>query len=354
MKKFTTYLLIAVIAVVGLCFVGCGDKTYTDNQGLVYALSNGQYTVTSVNDLSITSVEIPEKIDGKPVTAIDAYVFYECASLKTVILPKSIKKIKHFAFQRCPIDSITLPENLKELGKGAFSYCRSLKEITLPNGVSELEGDTFSNCESLTKVTLSDGLVCIGVREFENCEALQSITLPQNVKTIGSWAFENCTMLSEIKLSSALTTIENRAFIGCSSLSRVTTEGGQSAYFSMPQSVTEIGYWAFQDCVSLTEVNIPDNVTTIKFGAFKGCTAVETIKFGNKVSKIEYDAFSGCSAIKNVYLPISLTEIEHGGCPLKYDAVAHYAGTEEQWDKIVIGNNNYLNNKSNVIFNVTI
>ena len=38
-------------------------------------------------------------------------------------------------------------------------------------------------------------------------------------------------------------------------------------------SVTSIGFEAFQECTSLTEIAIPDGVTSIGSNAFSGCTS---------------------------------------------------------------------------------
>lgn len=55
-----------------------------------------------------TSVAIPAKIEGVPVTAIGDYAFYECGKLSEV----------------------TLPDSLEGIGHGAFEGCTSLKSIT--------------------------------------------------------------------------------------------------------------------------------------------------------------------------------------------------------------------------------
>ena len=78
MKKALKYLLSAtVLAVVGFCFAGCGggEKTYEDEQGVVYSLKNNKYTVTSVKDKNATTFDIPESINGTPVTALASVVF---------------------------------------------------------------------------------------------------------------------------------------------------------------------------------------------------------------------------------------------------------------------------------------
>ena len=40
---------------------------------------------------------------------------------------------------------------------------------------------------------------------------------------------------------------------------------------TIPNSVTVIGYWAFEGCEGLTSIDIPNSVTEIGEGAFKNC-----------------------------------------------------------------------------------
>ena len=41
--------------------------------------------------------------------------------------------------------------------------------------------------------------------------------------------------------------------------------------YTIPNSVTTIGEYAFSDCDSLTNINIPNSVTTIRVHAFAFC-----------------------------------------------------------------------------------
>ena len=47
---------------------------------------------------------------------------------------------------------------------------------------------------------------------------------------------------------------------------------------TIPDSVTEIGFYAFGGCTSLTNITIPDSVTRISESAFEGCTYLQKIK----------------------------------------------------------------------------
>lgn len=96
-------------------------------------------------------------------------------------------------------------------------------------------------------------------------------------------------------------------FKGCTSLTSIT----------IPNSVTEIGYWAFQGCSALTSVTLSNSVREIKKETFKGCSSLSSVVVPNSVWKIEEEAFSGCSALESVTIPGSVWEIETGaflGC----------------------------------------
>ena len=64
----------------------------------------------------------------------------------------------------------------------------------------------------------------------------------------------------------SVTAIGEAAFVG-SHISKLT----------LPDSVTEIDWFAFSECLELTEIVIPSSVTLIGYGAFDGCSSDLTI-----------------------------------------------------------------------------
>jgi len=67
-------------------------------------------------------------------------------------------------------------------------------------------------------------------------------------------------------------------------------QGKKSNTYIIPDSVTTIEEWAFENCVNLKSITIPDNVTTIGAWAFSGCTSLDeetrasiTERFGEEV-----------------------------------------------------------------------
>ncbi len=60
-------------------------------------------------------------------------------------------------------------------------------------------------------------------------------------------------------------------------------------------SVTSIGYSAFEYCRGLTSIVIPDSVTSIGDRAFFYCTGLTSVTIGDSVTSIGYEAFEGCT-----------------------------------------------------------
>ena len=67
----------------------------------------------------------------------------------------------------------------------------------------------------------------------------------------------------------------------------------------IPDSVTSIGDFAFEDCKSLKSISIPDSVTSIGDGAFEGCRSLTIINIPDSVTSVGESAFSGCKALVN-------------------------------------------------------
>ena len=69
--------------------------------------------------------------------------------------------------------------------------------------------------------------------------------------------------------------------------------------YSISNSVTNIGKYAFFDCKSLTSINIPNSVTNIGDRAFSGCKSLININIPNSVTTIEKGAFGRCYNISS-------------------------------------------------------
>ena len=114
-------------------------------------LSSGDegYVVIGYED-GISSLVIPESIDGVPVVAIGERAFRDCSSLKgDVVLPKSIVAIEKEAFMNADglNGRIYFPQSLKVISDRAFYGCQSLQgDLIIPDSVETIGDEAFSYC----------------------------------------------------------------------------------------------------------------------------------------------------------------------------------------------------------------
>ena len=134
-----------------------------------------------------------------------------------------------------------------KIGNEVFKDCDKLQSVTIPDTVKEIGDSTFENCKSLEKINIPDSVNKIGKRSFVNCKALNSITLQNDITEIGDGAFCGCESLITAVIPNKVTKIAEGLFGNCKSLVNIT----------IPNGVTEIGDLAFAGCESLNSVIIP-------------------------------------------------------------------------------------------------
>ena len=117
-------------------------------------LSSGDegYVVIGYED-GISSLVIPESIDGVPVVAIGERAFRDCSTLKgDVVLPKSIVAIEKEAFMNADglNGRIYFPQSLKVISDRAFYGCQSLQgDLIIPDSVETIGDEAFSHCTGI-------------------------------------------------------------------------------------------------------------------------------------------------------------------------------------------------------------
>jgi hypothetical protein len=151
------------------------------------------------------------------------------------------------------ITAITLPQTLTKIGRGAFTYFRSLVSINIPDNVLSIGIMAFYDCFELTGVTIGDGVTSIGASAFGDCYGLTSIVIPDGVTTIGDYAFDLCTGLISIVIPESVTAIGYNAFRSCANLDTVTFTRTTPPVMGTPGSSPLV----FYDCPSLSAIVVP-------------------------------------------------------------------------------------------------
>ena len=341
---------------------------------------------TAENDTGITitkyeteqdTISVPDYIDGRPVTAIEsgstASVFPEFIELRSITLPKYLKRIGDHALSKLWLRNIDLPDSLEHIGKMAFTFS-NFESIYLPDSVTTLDERAFFVCGFLKSVRFSPNISRIPQGCFEQDQYLESLILPEGITEIMPWAFLQCTKLSAVKIPDGLKTIDAYAFMECESLRTVYLPSSlenmsRSAFDGCSASLTITGYsgtiaesvckdygFRFYDLAGndrniiitdkgeilvppqLEEQNymtlpsysmdvavrhitlamnlkskhvvFPEHLESVGPMSFKENMYIESADFPSTLRTIEMQAFSHCSNLKHVSLNEGLSVIE--------------------------------------------
>ena len=244
--------------------------------------------------------------------SISDYMFRNCTSLTSITIPSSVTTIGYFAFSNCTgLTSITIPSSVTSIGIYAFDRCTGLTYVTIPGSVTSIGNHVFNNCTGLTSITIPNDVTSIGDYAFYNCTGLTSITIPSSVTSIGQQVFYNCTGLTQIIVdsnNSNFSSLDGVLFNKDWTL-LIAYPNGKSEQYTIPNSVTSIGNYAFYDCTGLTSITIPNSVTSISANAFSNCTGLTSITIPNSVTSIGDDAFWFCSITTLNFNPTNCTSI---------------------------------------------
>lgn len=102
-------------------------KKHTDN-GFTFDIKENHAVVTEIEgDPQI--VEIPELVDGVPVTELGEYLF-SGKNCQLIRIPSGVKKIGRYGFYNCRnLEEIWFSSDFTDLGSGAFTGCHRIRRL---------------------------------------------------------------------------------------------------------------------------------------------------------------------------------------------------------------------------------
>jgi len=184
-----------------------------------------------------------------------------------------------------------------------FESCTSLVSVTLPDNITRIGNRAFYRCRSLTHFTIGHDVREIGYGAFEGCTGPASVTLPAGVTSIGNSAFSDCPGLMEITVdpNNSMYSSLDGVLLDKNQVTLVQYPAGRSGRYTIPSSVTSVGYASFSGSIDLTQVTIPDSVITIEGYAFWNCSSLSSATVGDGVTDIEPYAFADCASLVDLY-----------------------------------------------------
>lgn len=340
---------VAAAAVLALTMTACGGTSTEGNAGtgsqenLVNSVDVNSHAVISESMAEISGVENPENYQYKVYTSDDGETCVEITKYKgtdkEIVIPNYIegypvKKIGEKAFQNSDIESVKIPENIIEVSRYAFWYCKYLENLVISDGVELIGMQAFCHCEKLNNVTIPESIETIGYQSFSDCINLKNLTLNSCPKLIcfSDTAFVNSGTtvtfngkiydttdkaaminlcddavcgdkpyridneilmrcrhdVTEVNVPEGVTQISGNAFSSSEKLTKVT----------LPNTIKIINDQAFSNCINLYEINFPDGLICISSKAFDGCESLTEITLSDSLTKIYEAAFANCTKLK--------------------------------------------------------
>ena len=251
-------------------------------------------------------------IFGNDVESIPYNLCQGMENLTAITIPNNVKSIGREAFDGC--DSLaSVVWNAKSCKMGCY-FPKSVTSFTFGNEVDSIPNGLCAGLNKLTSITIPNSVTSIGNYAFSGCTGLTSIAIPNSVTSIGEYAFNQCTGLTSVNIGKGVTWMANNAFNGCDSLTSIVWNAKQcgiggyynnsSPFYDAKNNITSFTFgnkvesipsYLCKDMSTLTSITIPNSVTSISSYAFNGCSGLTSlvVESGNTI----YDSRDNCNAI---------------------------------------------------------
>ena len=295
---------------------------------------------------SSTRITVPNSINGKSVVSVTndsewispCYYYAELGSQAAKALSKG------YGFTLPGYDDVRLRYAFYQNADGTYSWTTQWlevfehdKNITTANipanaGITIIAQGGFQDCDQLTRVVIPEGITHLFRGAFSDCDQLEEVVFSDSLTEIRMESFLNCPALTEVHLHDHITSIDSGGdgvFSGANPLlyAGLNTEtaycisrtGGK--YFNL-EGYPEVNlvYWFEDETVTglaasrhereAENVVIPEGVTAIQAYGFNDCPNLTNIQFPTTLRIIQECAFGSCPNLLYLDLPEGLTEIQ--------------------------------------------
>ncbi|MBO7375578.1 MAG: leucine-rich repeat protein [Clostridia bacterium] len=260
--------------------------------GLACLLNNLKITVTGRGVSAAADVVIPAEIDGYPVEMVDG--FTGDATITSLTVEEGVVQIRSNAFMNCPnLTKIILPESLNTVGYKCFSDCGNLVTVIIKNDYTFVSDSAFENCPGyMTKYDAG------GAAYRLNPDGKSYRVYKINLSRVNVTVASSVNGLPVTRVSGDLG--------GMKDSGRQTPVNVSTVY--LPDSISEIGPYAFYRFNSLQSVRLPEGLAEIPASCFEECKKLTSVEIPSTVISIGGSAFER-SGIESTVLPSGLVSI---------------------------------------------
>lgn len=273
-------------------------------------LNMKEVTISNVYHSYWTSSSNGSLVEYYTDDEIPSNAFYGNKTIRSMVLPSSLKRIGNNAFREMELmySTLEVPDGVTYIGESAFSYNgENGVELVLPSTLDSICG-SFRNCDFKCELKLTDNIRYIGGGSFEGTPNFHgTFHIPSKLKTLQDGMFKGLgrdgSFTGEIELPQGYTELPKEMFSGLSLKKRIAMK--------IPAGYKTIGENAFNG-IRLTSLQLNDDLEDIGRGAFGGCYLYSSISLPQTLQHIGNGAFGWAALEGELTIPESCLNIDAG------------------------------------------
>lgn len=290
----------------------------------------------SVPSDSYEILQLPDTVDGIPITKIGRNAFSRASFHGTIKIGENVEKIDRGAFSYCNLKTIELNDKITEIAPRTF-YHTPLKTVTGGKNVEVIGEEAFVETE-MKAINFSTALKSIEYNAFGDIQP-EEILFPESMEYINTetnhlYASKMATVyinteqmeekrelyqeiyaeiLYHVPTVNIIFTGDSMKFselaFNVIDLLHWQLNNNQTLNIAFDDSIMEIDNNAFYNFYSLQEITLPKNLKSLGNYSFGYCESLEKITFNESLQSIGNSAFCGCISLTNITIPDSVTKI---------------------------------------------
>lgn len=281
-----------------------------------------------------------ETLDLKGIYSIEGRALKNC-SAGNVANTEDVKIFDRYAFSQTKLPGRKLPDEygVRMIGTILVDMNKGCRKFVIPEDTTSIAGEMYTYSTSTIDVRCSNEVffrysnVLFWMRDCNIIlNSRDHIDKSVFEKLHGSNIIFNTENYEYTVIDNIIYTKDMKTIVKCN------RTGEDNRKVVIPDTVTEIGGYAFVNNSEITELEIPGSVKRIGSYAFANCVNLRSVKIENGVKELGNTCFVGLTALEELKLPGSVDVVD---TVCNIQGKNRYIEINEGTKKIKLWNNHY-------------
>lgn len=298
-------------------------------------------SITSVGQHAFFLCESLKKVTvGKGVTSWGEGALHYCASLEAIAVDKNnptfhsasnclIETATKTVIQGCNKGAIPNDGSITKIGAYAFAYYPSIENAVIPDGVTVVDAGAYYGCTSLKNITITASVEDMRLHVFDPTTEIHFEGEADAFYRATRYAEIEPDTTTHLYINGVKTSITMGELTEEYKKKRGYSDGLDYTLNPDEQSLklTGRGFCLDKDIVIPSKM-YGKPVTEIGWGAFAWQKHITSITIPNSITSIGYDAFYNCTSLTDIYYQGTASDLYNliKGQRLPLETQLHFAG----------------------------